>query len=105
MNTGTYLQFLLALIFVIGLIAGLGWLVRRYGLGGKLGVPRSGKKRLDVIEVTSLDAKRRLVLVRRDGIEHLLLVGGATELVVERGIAATPHAAVPSPTRVKETTP
>ena len=36
---------------------------------------------------TAVDAKRRLVLVRRDDVEHLILLGPASDLVVERGIA------------------
>ena len=45
-----------------------------------------GAKRLAILEVAPLDAKRRLVLVRRDGAEHLLLIGGESDLVVERAI-------------------
>lgn len=44
---------------------------------------RSGR-RLAVVEVLPVDDRRRLVLVRRDGAEHLLLVGGpGGDLVVE----------------------
>jgi flagellar protein FliO/FliZ len=35
-----------------------------------------------------VDAKRRLVLVRRDDREHLLLLGATQDVVVESGIAA-----------------
>lgn len=89
MDGESYLRFVLALVLVIGLILALSWAVRRFGLGGA--VPRNrGPRRLAVIEVTALDAKRRLVLVRRDGTEHLLLVGGTVDQVVERGIAPRP---------------
>lgn len=51
--------------------------------------------RLAVIETAVVDAERRLVLVRRDGVEHLLLTGGPNDLVVEPAIgaevAARPH--------------
>jgi hypothetical protein len=33
-----------------------------------------------------VDSHRRLVLVRRDDVEHLLLIGGPTDVVVERDI-------------------
>ena len=49
--------------------------------------PKS-QKRIDVIEQTPIDAKRRLVLVRRDDVEHLLLTGGPVDIVVEAGIGA-----------------
>jgi hypothetical protein len=36
-----------------------------------------------------MDGKRRLVLIRRDGVEHLVLLGAAGDLVIERGIGIT----------------
>jgi flagellar protein FliO/FliZ len=38
--------------------------------------------------VLPLDGKRRLVLLKRDGVEHLLLIGLTTDVVVETGITA-----------------
>lgn len=46
------------------------------------------KQRLAVIDATAIDNRRRLVLVRRDSVEHLLLIGGHNDLVVESPIAA-----------------
>jgi hypothetical protein len=42
--------------------------------------------RLGVIEQASVDARRRLVLIRRDGIEHLIMTGGPVDVVIETGI-------------------
>jgi hypothetical protein len=42
--------------------------------------------RLSISEYYELDKERRLVLIRRDGMEHLLLIGGDHDLVVETGI-------------------
>lgn len=86
MNWETYLQFALALVFVLALIGLLAWAVRRFGLFAQVMPPRSGKRRLSVVEVAPVDAKRRLVLVRRDDREHLILLGANTETVVEPGI-------------------
>ncbi|PSJ64527.1 hypothetical protein C7I84_05020 [Mesorhizobium ephedrae] len=47
---------------------------------------RNRKTRLAVMDATAVDSHRRLVLVRRDDIEHLLLIGGPTDVVVERDI-------------------
>lgn len=78
------LRFVLALLVVLGLIAALAWILRRYGAGRvTLG---AGKGRLGVVEASHIDAKRRLVLIRRDGVEHLLLLGPTTEMVIETGI-------------------
>lgn len=78
-------RFVLALVVVIGLIAGLAWILRKYG-SGRITMG-GGKGRLAVVEATHIDAKRRLVLIRRDGTEHLLLLGPNTETVVETSIA------------------
>lgn len=80
-----YLRFVASLVLVLGLILGLLWVVRRFGLGGMVVRP-AGRRRLALVESMALDGKRRLVLVRRDGCEHLLLLGGAGDVVVERGI-------------------
>ena len=87
MESASYFQSVLALAFVIGLILFFAWAARRFGLGG-LAPGGAGKKgrRLGIVEVAVIDAKRRLVLVRRDDQEHLLLIGGATDLVLETGI-------------------
>jgi flagellar protein FliO/FliZ len=84
----TYFRFVLALLFVIGLIALIAWLARRYGLGG-VAIPNTGRrKRLRLVEAMTLDAKRRLVLVRRDGVEHLILLGSQGDVAIETGIPA-----------------
>jgi len=48
--------------------------------------------RLAVIEFAAVDQKRRLVLIRRDDVEHLIMTGGPVDVVVETGIRA-PEAA------------
>lgn len=45
-------------------------------------------KRLDVVEHQSIDGRRRLVLVRRDDVEHLIMTGGPVDVVIETGIDA-----------------
>lgn len=48
----------------------------------------SGRRgqRLGISEYYELDKSRRLVLVRRDNVEHLVLIGGAQDIVIEAGI-------------------
>jgi flagellar protein FliO/FliZ len=87
-------RMLLSLGFVLGLLWALTWALKKYG--ARLGLPvvlsngaiKHGKSRVQMINVTPLDARHRLVLVRRDNVEHLLLIGGAQPVVVETGI---PH--------------
>ena len=84
MGYETYLQFALALAFVVALIVLAAFIARRFGLGGRL-VARGGKRRLAVLEVLPLDGKRRQVLLQRDGVEHLVLLGAQSDLVIECG--------------------
>lgn len=88
MEIDVYFRFLGALIFVLALIGATGWAARRFGLGGRL-APNPGKnRRLTVVEVAALDSRRKLVLIRRDATEHLLLLGPGQDVLVERGIGA-----------------
>ena len=88
METSDYIRFVVALVFVLALIGLLSWLVRRFGFGGRLVTPRSKGRRLQVVEATTLDSKRRVVLLRRDQTEHLIVIGGESDLVIETGIPA-----------------
>jgi len=88
MEVSTYFRFILALVFVLALIALIAWAARRYGLARGTVRPLSGERRLDIVEVTPIDSKRRLILIKRDGTEHLLLLGTTQDLVIETGITA-----------------
>ncbi len=87
--------FFIAGIVVLALVAaGVGfYLYQRKGDGdtARLFAPRS--RRLAFVERTALDGGRKLLLVRRDNVEHLILVGGPIDLVVESGIRSEAVAA------------
>jgi flagellar protein FliO/FliZ len=94
MDAALYIRALLALIFVLGLMLVLLWVVRRFNLviGGSAPLmPRAKQRRMAILESLPIDARRRLVLVRRDGVEHLILLGAASDIVIESGIAAMPE--------------
>jgi len=81
------LTFLFAFIAVLALIGVAAWLVRRFATN-RLGANtnRSRMPRLAVIDAAAVDGRRRLVLVRRDNVEHLLMIGGPSDIVVEPNI-------------------
>ena len=83
-----YLRFALALVFVLGLIGIFAYAARRFGLMPRPTLKPGGARRLHVVDVLNLDGRRRLVLVRRDNVEHLILLGGDRETVVESGISS-----------------
>jgi len=74
------------LVFVLALIGLVAWMMRRFGPSMRMGRPG----RLGVVESIALDNRRRLVLIRRDKVEHLVLLGGAGDLVIETGIETAP---------------
>ena len=90
-------RFFLAFLIVLGLIGAAAWAVRRFGSARLSGAVRGRQPRLAVIEYATVDARRRLLLVRRDNIEHLMMVGGPTDVVVEANIVRAAPAAVREP--------
>ena len=76
------------LAFVLGLIGLCAWAARRYApqLLARLSAER-GERRLHVVETLVLDPARRLVLVKIDDEERLLLLGEGRELIEPRGDA------------------
>ena len=78
-----------ALLFVLGLIALINVGLRRYG-PEKLFYSlqkKKGAKRLSVEETLVLDARRKIVLVKCDKTEHLILLGATTEQVIPKAAA------------------
>jgi flagellar protein FliO/FliZ len=81
------LTFLFAFIAVLALIGVAAWLVRRFATNRLGANPNRGRMpRLAVIDAAAVDGRRRLVLVRRDNVEHLLMIGGPSDIVVEANI-------------------
>src|SRR3954467_10753335 len=80
-------KILLFLVVVLGLLALAFWLLRRFG-GGRLGssATRGRQPRLAMIDQAGTHNRRRLVLIRRDNVEHLLIIGGPTDVVIEQNI-------------------
>ena len=95
-------RFFIAFLVVLALIGVTAWLVRRFGANRLGSTARGRQPRLAVIDAATVDGRRRLVLIRRDNIEHLLMIGGPTDLVVEpnivRAVAAREVAREPART-------
>jgi hypothetical protein len=87
-----------AFIFVIALIAIGAWMLK--GMMAKGGNKttsflRGRPRRLGVVEAGNVDGRRKLILIRRDDVEHLVMTGGPVDIVVETGIRS-PHPVEPS---------
>src|SRR5262245_49948933 len=81
----TILTAVIAIVIVLALIAAIAWLVRRFGVA-RLGGGRGRQPRLAVIDAAAVDGRRKLLIIRRDNVEHLLMIGGPTDVVVETNI-------------------
>lgn len=86
----TGLRWIIAFAIVLVLVGLFAFLLRRI-TGGRLkfagpGGGRTRQPRLGVIDIHDLDRQRQLILVRRDNVEHLIMIGGASDVVIETNI-------------------
>ncbi len=77
-----------ALGMVLGMLVCALWIVRRYDLKLPGRVSATGRKRVELVERLPVDGKRSIALIRRDGCEHLILMGPEGHATIETGIAA-----------------
>lgn len=70
----------LALLVIVLVVVRL---LRGRGRGTFIAGGRNRLPRLAVVDAVAVDSQRRLVLVRRDDTEHLILIGGSNDVVVE----------------------
>jgi hypothetical protein len=83
------LTYLLLIVLIAAAVIAAALVVRSYLNGAS---PLDGffgpkpDRRLDIVEHQSIDGRRRLVLVRRDNVEHLIMTGGPVDVVIETGI-------------------
>jgi len=89
----TILSSALALGVVLVLIV-LGLWVLKFFMNTGTALRPQGR-RVQVIEQVQVDAKRKLLVIRRDNVEHLVMTGGPQDVVIETGIAAPEKVALP----------
>ncbi len=89
---------------VVLIVLALVWGFRGRIFGKRLnmaGAGRARQPRLGVVDAFDLDRQRQLVLIRRDNVEHLVMIGGPNDLVIETAII---RAQVAAPGRDKDGT-
>jgi hypothetical protein len=86
---------LLALVALLVLLVAVK-IVRGLTFGTFVAGGRNRKTRLAVMDAAAVDSQRRLVLVRRDDVEHLILIGGPSDVVVEQNIRLLPPSRRPA---------
>jgi flagellar protein FliO/FliZ len=82
----------LVVAFIAAVVVAVAVIVRKATRGPGLATLFAPKpaKRIDIVEQVAIDGKRKLVLVRRDDVEHLVMTGGPVDIVIESGIGASP---------------
>ena len=96
MDPTEYLRFFAALIFVLALIGAAAFALRAFGFmtpGGR----NKADRRLTIVETLMLDPRRRLMIVRRDNVEHVLLLGIQGETIIERAVKVPDISTEPIP--------
>ncbi len=82
-----FARYIGALLLVLGLVGGAGLAARRFGLGSL--VKPVAARRLAVVETLMIGPRQRLLIVRRDNVEHVVLSGPDGTSVIESGIPAS----------------
>ena len=82
------LRYFGALLLVLAMVGGAGLLARRFGVPGV--TKPTSTKRLQVVETLMVSPRQRLIIFRRDDVEHLVLSGPDGASVIESGITAKP---------------
>lgn len=62
------------------------WILRNRAPSPFVRGGRNRQPRLQVLDAAAVDTRRRIVLIRRDNVEHLVMIGGPTDIVIESGI-------------------
>jgi hypothetical protein len=88
-----FIWYALSSVALALITVGAVWIIRGYLNGSPPRIAFFGPRpepRLAVVDHANVDGRRRLVLVRRDNIEHLIMTGGPVDVVIETGIPARP---------------
>ena len=80
--------YVLALVGILVLIIVAAYILRHM-VKSSIGFDGSGRgrqPRLGIVDSFSVDRQRQLVIIRRDNVEHLILIGGNSDIVIETNI-------------------
>ena len=80
-------------VVLVLIVLGL-WVLKFFMKAGT--AMRSQGRRVQIVEQVQVDAKRQLLVIRRDNVEHLVMTGGPQDVVIETGIPVADKPALPS---------
>lgn len=82
------LRLIMALGVVLLLMGGLALIMKKLGLSTNSSIKTGDKRRLNIVESLPLDARRRLVIVKCDDKEHLVILSANSECLIDKDIGA-----------------
>src|SRR3954451_14082352 len=93
-------NYLIAFVVIFAVLALAALAIRRF-TGDRLAMNRQDRNRarqprLGIVDVYDLDRQRQLILLWRDNVEHLLLIGGPNDVVIETNIVRVAGARLPA---------
>ncbi len=89
MDFTDYIKFVAALVFVLSLMGGLAFVLKRLGLD-RTGGMTGKKRRLKIIEVMNIDAKHKAAIIQCDDKQHLMLLNANGDTIIESNITPPP---------------
>jgi len=102
LNDGVQLAIIFAVLLIVLLL--VVWLIRVVFGNNVSRIAKNRQPRLAVTDAAIVDDKRRLVLVRRDNVEHLILIGGNSDVLIESNISRVTPVQVPKTGNIAKTT-
>lgn len=102
LNDGVQLAIIFAVLLIVLLL--VVWLIRVVFGNNVSRIAKNRQPRLAVTDAAIVDDKRRLVLVRRDNVEHLILIGGNSDVLIESNISRVTPVQVPKTENIAKTT-
>ena len=100
MDVLDFARYFAALLLVLGLIGAAGLATRKFGLPGF--TKPAATRRIHIVETLMLSPRQKIAIIRRDDVEHLVMITPAGATVIESGITPPPKPELPT---LQETSP
>jgi flagellar protein FliO/FliZ len=86
MDVLDFARYFAALLLVLGLVGAAALATRKFGVPGLTRPAKS--RRIHIVETLMLSPRQRIAIIRRDDVEHLVMITPTGATVIETGIAA-----------------
>jgi flagellar protein FliO/FliZ len=88
MDVLDFFRYFAALLLVLGLIGAAGLATRKFGLPGF--AKPAAERRLHIVETLMLSPRQKIAILRRDDVEHLVMITPTGATVIESSFTPPP---------------